>query len=157
MKKTVASAVKFFLQAGRARSSVCLVAFVLLVTAAIGQIIKGFRYPEYDEKGRLKFEISGDEAEVGADGLVRIKNLKMTFYEQGKVMMQVSTPWCIFDRVKRTAVSTADVSAVHSELELTGTGFSWDAQDGRVNVFSNAHVILRGRGAAPAVQGVVQP
>ena len=130
-----------------------LVLVLLLSVVAVGQVLKGFRYPDYDEKGQLKFEITGDEAQIQPDGLIKIKNLKMAFYEQGKVMMQVSTPQCLFDRVKRSAVSSSDVCVARKEIELTGRGFAWNAQDGRMQIFSNTRVVLRNlRWSAVAVE-----
>ena len=131
-----------------------VVAVLLLAIAAAGQVLKGFRYPDYDEKGQLKFEIMGDEAQIQPDGLIQIKNLKMTFYEQGKVMMQVSTPQCLFDRVKRSAVSTSDVCVARKEIELTGRGFAWNAQDGCMNIISNTQVVLRNMNEKSAVEGM---
>ena len=125
----------------------------LLAALAFGQVLKGFRYPDYDEKGQLKFEITGDEAQVQPSGLIQIKNLKMTFYEQGKVMMQVTTPQCLFDRVNRTAVSSSDVCVERKEIELTGRGFAWNAQDGRMQIFSNTRVVLRNMNEKSAVEG----
>lgn len=130
-----------------------ILAVIILAGTVAGQALKGFRYPDYDEKGQLRFEITGDEAEVQPDGLINIRNLKMTFYEQGKVMMQVSTPQCLFDRVKRTAVSTAEVNMVRSEIELSGRGFAWDAQGGSMNIYTNARVVLRNLSEKSAIDG----
>ena len=135
------------------RNLVGLVISLLLASMAVGQVLKGVRYPEYDEKGQLKFEITGDEAQVQPGGLIQIKNLKMTFYEQGKVIMQVSTPQCLFDRVKRSAVSSSDVCVARKEIELTGRGFAWNAQDGRMQIFSNTRVVLWNLNAKSAVEG----
>ena len=130
-----------------------LAVVLVLAAGAVGQVLKGFRYPDYDEKGQLKFEITGDEAQVQPSGLIQIKNLKMTFYEQGKVMMQVSTPQCLFDRVKRSAVSSSDVCIARKEIELTGRGFAWNAQDGRMDIFSNTRVVLRNLTEKSTVEG----
>ena len=137
----------------RKRNLFGLAVVLLLAAAAAGQVLKGFRYPDYDEKGQLKFEITGDEAQVQPSGLIQIKNLKMTFYEQGKVVMQVSTPQCLFDRVKRSAVSSSDVCVARKEIELTGRGFAWNAQDGRMRILSNTRVVLRNLNAKSAVEG----
>jgi len=137
----------------RKRNLFGLAVVLLLADVAVGQVLKGFRYPDYDEKGQLKFEITGDEAQVQPSGLIQIKNLKMTFYEQGKVIMQVSTPQCLFDRVKRSAVSSSDVCVERKEIELTGRGFAWNAQDGRMKILSNTRVVLRNLSAQSAVEG----
>lgn len=138
----------------RKRNLLGLAVIVLLSAAAAAQVLKGFRYPDYDEKGQLKFEIIGDEAQVQPDGMIQIKNLKMTFYEQGKVMMQVSTPQCLFDRVKRSAASSSEVCVARAEIELTGRGFAWNAQDGRMKILSNTRVVLRNLSAKSVVEGV---
>ena len=137
----------------RKRNLFGLAVVLLLAAVAVGQVLKGFRYPDYDEKGQLKFEITGDEAQIQPSGLIQIKNLKMTFYEQGKVIMQVSTPQCLFDRVKRSAVSSSDVCVERKEIELTGRGFAWNAQDGRMKILSNTRVVLRNLSAQSAVEG----
>ena len=137
----------------RKRDLFGLAIVLLLAIAAAGQVLKGFRYPDYDEKGQLKFEITGDEAQIQPSGLIKITNLKMTFYEQGKVMMQVSTPQCLFDRVKRSAVSSSDVCIARKEIELTGRGFAWNAQDGRMQILSNTRVILRNLNSKSVVEG----
>ena len=137
----------------RKRYMAGVVAVLLLAIVAAGQVLKGFRYPDYDEKGQLKFEITGDEAQVQPSGLIQIKNLKMTFYEQGKVMMQVSTPQCLFDRVKRSAQSTSDVCVARKEIKLTGRGFAWNEQEGRIKILSKTRVILRNLHDTAAVEG----
>ncbi|MBI2440726.1 MAG: LPS export ABC transporter periplasmic protein LptC [Lentisphaerae bacterium] len=121
---------------------------VLLILAAVSdaQVLKGFRFPEYDEKGQLKYEITGDEAQVQPDGLIQIRNLKMTFYEQGKVLMQVTTPQCLFDRVKRLATSKAAVFMERPGIKLSGQGFTYDAQAGRLEIFQDVRLVLRSTG-----------
>jgi lipopolysaccharide export system protein LptC len=136
------------------RNLLGLAVVLLLAVAAFGQVLKGFRYPYYDEKGQLKFEITSDELQVQPSGLIQLKNVKMTLYEQGKIMMQVSTPQCLFDRVKRSAVSSSDVCVARKEIELTGRGFSLDTQARRMKIFTNTRVILRNLGANSTVEGV---
>ncbi|MBI2438064.1 MAG: hypothetical protein HYV36_04530 [Lentisphaerae bacterium] len=126
---------------------------LILAAAAAGQVLKGFRYPDYDEKGQLKFEIMGDEAQVQPDGLIQIRNLKMTFYEQGKVIMQIVTPQCLFDRVKRSAVSSAEVFMERKGIELTGRGFVYDAQAGRLQIHNNVRLVLRNPIESSAEEG----
>lgn len=125
------------------RRKLSLLAVLLLAAAGRGQVLKGFHYPDYDEKGQLKFTIVGDEAQVQADGQIQIKNLKMTFYEQGKVVMQVTTPECLFDRAKRSCVSTAKVRVERQEMELTGRGFNYEIQVGRLQISQDARLVVR--------------
>jgi hypothetical protein len=142
---------KYIMSARRLRNIFWAGVFLLLAVAAVAQIAKGFRYPDYDEKGQLRFEIVGDQAQVQPDGLIHIVNLKLTFYEQGKIMMQVSTPQCLFDRVKRTAVSTSEVWMARKEIELTGRGFIWNAEDGRMEIHNQARLVLRNMGESSII------
>lgn len=131
---------------------------ILLLTVVIGMVVssmaqpieadkeqlaKKVRYPDYDEQGRLNFEIMGDEAKIQPDGVIQIKNLKMIFYDEGKVMMQVDSPWCLFDRVKRTAASTSEVCIARAEIVLTGKGFEWRVDDEQLKIHNDAKLLMR--------------
>ena len=107
-----------------------------------GQVVKKLRYPEYDERGRLNFELMGDEATIRSDGLIRILNLVMVFYEEGKVVMRVTSPSCLFDRVNQTAVSTSTVCVTRAEITLTGRGFEWSGKGGGFKIHEEARVVL---------------
>lgn len=107
-----------------------------------GQTLKGFRYPDYDNQGQLKMEISGDKARFLPQDLIQITNLRMTFYEEGKMVMHISTPLCFFDRIRRTAASTSEVCVTRAEIIIAGRGFKWNEKDGfRIN--NNVRVILQ--------------
>lgn len=114
-----------------------------LAADLIPQVVKGFRYPDYDAQGQLKYEIMGDEARVQPDGTIVIANLKLVLYEAGKAVTHVTAPRCVFDRVKRTASSTSEVCVARSEIVLTGRGFEWQIDAGRLNILSQARVILQ--------------
>ena len=108
------------------------------------QVMKHIRYPDYDDKGQLKFEVLGDQAQMMPDGLIRVVNLKLILYEEGKVMMEVTAPECRMDRVKRIATSTSDVCVARSEMVLTGRGyeFTWDNNKGHLEIYSQVRVVL---------------
>ncbi len=110
--------------------------------SANGQTATGFRYPDYDANGQLKFEILGEHARIESDGKINITNLKMTFYEQGRVVMQITTPQCLFDRIKREAFSTSEVWVARSGVELTGRGFAWKAETGRMEIHNQARLVF---------------
>lgn len=118
----------------------------------LGQVIKGFRYPDYDPQGQLKMEIAGDRAQVLQQGLIQITNLRMLFYEEGKAVMQVSTPLCFYDRIKQTASSTADVCVTRAEIIITGRGFNWNEKEGRISIKKNTRVILQKTGQKPFLE-----
>lgn len=96
-------------------------------------------------------EVSGDKAQILSQGLIKIANLRMTFYEEGKTVMHVTTPLCFFDRIKRTAASTADVCVTRSEIIVTGRDFNWNEKDGRISINKNTRVILPKAGHPSAI------
>lgn len=133
-------------------------AFFLMTAGAfsaddlLGQAIKGFRYPDYDAQGQLKMEIAGDRAKVLPQGLIQITNLRMTFYEEGKIAMHVTTPLCLYDRVKQTAFSTSEVCITRAEIIITGRGFDWKEKDGRICINNNTRVVLQKTGQKPYLE-----
>ncbi len=108
-----------------------------------GQVVRNVRYPDYDKHGQLNFEVMGDEAEIQPDGLIQIKNLKLIFYNKGKPVVQVTTPWCLFDRVKRTAVSKSEVCIARKEIVLTGRGFEWKLDGEQFKIHNDVKMVLR--------------
>ncbi len=113
------------------------------------RVVKKLRYPEYDDQGRLRFELMGDEATIRADGLIQIINLMLVFYEDGESVMRVTSPSCLFDREKQTAVSTSTVFVSRAELELTGKGFEWNGKGGGFKINDEARVVIKaGHGEA---------
>jgi len=109
----------------------------------LGQTFKGFRYPDYDNRGQLKMEIAGDKAQILPKDLIQISNLKMTFYEEGKMIMRITTPLCFYDRIKQTAMSTAQVCVMRAEIKITGRGFDWNEKAGRIRINNNTRVVLQ--------------
>lgn len=145
------SGIKFMIRNITIRATAGLFLFTLTSGAfgaddLLGQEIMGFRYPDYDNQGQLKMEISGDKARFLPQDLIQITNLRMTFYEEGKMVMHVSTPLCFFNRVKRTAVSTSEVRVTRAEIIITGRGFDWNEKEGLIRINQNARVILQKTG-----------
>lgn len=143
------------------RIQLLLVMILGLAVAAAGgpagageeQVVKKLRYPDYDERGKLNFELMGDEATIRSDGLIQIENLVLTFYEEGEVMMRVTSPSCLFDRVNQTAVSTSSVCVTRAEIVLTGLGFEWSAKGGGFRIHDQAKVVLKPWKQEPSHEG----
>ena len=134
-------------------SGVSFLAYLLSLTFGadgaddlLGQSLKGFRYPDYDTQGQLKMEVSGDKARFLPQDIIQITNLRMTFYEEGKMVMRVATPLCLFDRVKRTAASTSEVCVTRAEIMITGRGFNWNEKDGLIRINDDVRVVLQKTG-----------
>jgi len=119
----------------------------------LGQSIRKFRYPSYDVQGQLKMEVAGDTAQVMPNSLIRITNLKMTFYEDGKMTMTIVTPVCFYDRINQTASSDAAVTVTRPEIIINGTGFDWSEKGGFISVRNNTRVLLRRSGQQSYLDG----
>jgi hypothetical protein len=96
-----------------------LVTLAGILQSSLAQAVKKFRYPDYDKQGNLIFEVTGDEAEIESDGLIKIKNIKIVFYEAGKMIMWFTSPSCTFDRARRAAASTSTVYIARSDVVIT--------------------------------------
>jgi lipopolysaccharide transport protein LptA len=115
----------------------------------LGQAIKVFRYPVYDAQGNLKMEIAGEEALALPGELIQISKLNMNFYEKGQKTMHISTPFCLYDRSKQRASSTADVCVTRAEIIITGRGFHWDEKEEQIRINSKVKVIVEKTGQKP--------
>ncbi len=109
-----------------------------------GQTVSGFRLPEYDEQNNLKSELIGEFAKVLPDGIIDITQLKIDFYNDGKVDMTVTAPQCTYKQQEGTAVSDSAVRIARDNMVVTGEGFSWNGHDERFEIFKNAKVVLKG-------------
>jgi hypothetical protein len=88
--------------------------------------ITRFRWPEYDSRGRLKSEVSGDRADVRPDGRVRVVNLRIDVYRDGAPDVSVWADECVFDRRDRSATTDGEVRFKRGEMEGRGVGLRWD-------------------------------
>ncbi len=118
---------------------------ICLATDIEGTTLKGFHYPEYDSKGQLRYELRGKEAQVLASGQIMVIGLELMLYEAGKTVMKITAPQCFFDRQNKTAFSTTDVAVIRSDMQLTGRDFSWNANDGRLEIKENARLFFTTR------------
>ncbi len=114
------------------------------------QIAKKIRYPVYDAKGQLQYEVLGDEARVLPDERIHIVNLKLIFYEEGRLVTEVTAPECYFDRAKQVASATSAVCLARAEMVLTGQGYevTWTNNIGHVKINSQVKVVFNS-GATP--------
>ncbi len=107
-----------------------------------GQEISGFRVPEYDEHGEMTTQLFGDHAEFESGGVVKITTLRVEFYRDGEVFMEVASPWCIYNQKEQTARSDAPLRADMDGTHLTGMGFEMDSASRTVHVLSESKVVV---------------
>ncbi len=125
----------------------CLICCLLVISVRAvdfyAPILKGFRYPEYDKEGRLKFEVLGEEAQMQSDDKIFIKNPHLIFYENERATAEISAAECLFDRKNKIVSSTAAVTMVHAHVELSGEGFLWRGEDNCFIISNRTRVVLK--------------
>jgi 3-deoxy-D-manno-octulosonate 8-phosphate phosphatase (KDO 8-P phosphatase) len=105
--------------------------------------IEKFEFPDCDENGAVRRKISGDRAQVLADGLLDVENARVEFYSSNKVMMVFSSPRCLIDRARNRATTDAPVRVERDNMIITGIGGEWDGSKAEVNIRSNTQMVLR--------------
>lgn len=110
--------------------------------------ISGFRVPEYNDQGEMTSQLFGDRAEMLGGGEIKITVLRVEFYQNDALFMEVNSPWCFYDRAEKQARSDAPVFAETDELKLQGKGFLLEAEERTVHVLDETRVTIR-RGVLP--------
>lgn len=111
-----------------------------------GQEISGFRVPEYDENGVMTSQLFGDHAEFADDGVVKITTLRVEFYKEGRMFMEVASPWCFYNQKEQKARSDAPLRADMEGMQLTGRGFKMDSATREVHVLEESKVVVENMG-----------
>ncbi|HKL22491.1 MAG TPA: LptA/OstA family protein [Tichowtungia sp.] len=123
---------------------------VLLVLAAVfcagaqeqGMELGDFRVPQYDEQGRMTYQLFGERAFLESDGRVNVEGVRVEFYREGNVFMEVSSPYCFYDRDKREVWSDAAVSTEMDDAVLTGTGYRLNVEARTVHVLNKSRLVF---------------
>ena len=123
------------------------VAGVLLLAPCVqaqeeGMEIGGFRVPQYDDQGQMTSQLLADKAEQASDGMVKIEGVRIEFYRDGDVFMEVASPRCLYDQNSRKVNSDAPVSAEMDGMLLTGTGYLMDVEARTVQVMNDSRVVF---------------
>ena len=110
-----------------------------------GQMVKGFRLPEYDEDGKLKQQLYGQTATFLPDGIIQLTGLKIEIFRKGEVMARVYSSVCAYDPTRKRAASKQHIRVVTEKAVLTGDGFAWNGETEQFQIFQNAKVTLDGQ------------
>ncbi len=123
------------------------------------QQITGFRVPSYDAENNLTSQLFGDSARILPDGRVDITGLRLEFYSSGETgrvtEMKVTSPRCLYERSSNSATSAAPVRLARDNMVVTGTGFAWMNKEQRMEIYSDAKVVIRD--AQRSMKGIVKP
>lgn len=102
-----------------------------------------FSVPEYDAEGNLASELLGDYADILPNGNARVRNLRIDSYRDNEVDMSITSPECEYIESEKAASSDADVRIARDNMVVTGSGFSWNAEENRLIIKSNVKVVLK--------------
>ena len=105
--------------------------------------IKEFRLPEYDDNGKLKSEILGEEAKMQPDGKIKITNLHLRMYKAGVLEATIWAAECLFDRNEKTAVSDTAVRLEKGRMTVSGIGLRWNGDQQHIEILSSVRVVLK--------------
>jgi LPS export ABC transporter protein LptC len=108
-----------------------------------GQVITGFRVPEYDENGRLKWRVTGDSATILKDGNIAIMHARVEMYKEGALYLWTTAERCVYDRDKQIVTSDSAVEMETDSIHISGVGFRWTRADGVARVLSQVKVVLK--------------
>ena len=106
------------------------------------QVFNDFRLPEYDESGRIKTDVRGDQAVMHTNGVMEVTNVRVVFYEDGKPVIRMSAPRCTYYAEKQVVESNSRVLIEHKEILISGVGFRCRLKDRQMKISSAAKVVL---------------
>ncbi len=122
-----------------------LLVFLLAVSTAAqdaGMEISGFRVPEYDREGAMVSQLFGEHAEIKPGGDVKITGLRIEFYKDDAVFMEVKSPYCFYNQKSREAHSDAPVTADMEQVHVSGRGFLVKPDEDIVQVLNESRVVI---------------
>lgn len=108
-----------------------------------GATVGGFRLPEYADDGTLKSQVFGEFAQALSNGLIEIHGLRIEMYQGEAVETRVTSPHCLYDRVRGAAGSTSSVRITRGEAVITGDDYRYMPKRQRFEIRTNARVVLR--------------
>ena len=108
--------------------------------AGASQTVSGFRVPEYDEQGNLKWQILGETASVMLNGNVQVGNLRLEVFKDGRMYACITSPKCLYDRENNVITSDEAVQIETDRMAVRGHGFVWDRDGQTARIFDKAEV-----------------
>lgn len=109
---------------------------------------RNFRVPNFNDEGIMESQVFGDEALMLRNDNVQITGLRIEFYkyagEERLIDMTVTSPSCVFDRGKNNVRSDEEIRIARDDFVVTGRGYSFNNADKRMEIYSEAKVVLKG-------------
>jgi len=131
----------FFPKVRKTLLIVCMLTLSAMAQDA-GMEISGFRVPEYDRDGAMISQLFGEHAEIKSGGDVKITGLRIEFYKDDAVFMEVKSPYCFYNQKSREAHSDAPVTADMNQVHVSGRGFLVKPGEDVVQVLDESRVVI---------------
>mgnify|MGYP001610266578 CR=1 FL=1 len=114
-----------------------------------------FRLQKLKENGRLDWELLAAEVVTRGDALT-LSDVHLVLYRDDGDQLELRTPACTFDRLKKQGRGAKHVNIRNRNLVLDGVGFDFDTARKTVVIRSRVHVTIQRRGTKP-LAGLAQP
>ncbi|MGF1678492.1 MAG: hypothetical protein ACFCUX_04785 [Candidatus Methylacidiphilales bacterium] len=98
---------------------------------SIGSIIKKFELPQRDKEGNLLLTILGREATVISRNRIKVDDLKIELYRNGKTESTIQSPVCDYWREEEKLTTESGVTVTHPEFTLTSRKMEWELRESR--------------------------
>jgi len=109
--------------------------------------IRGMRIPlELFEDGSVKMQFSAARARVpeGGGEVEASEALVESFNADGSIAMIMEADRCWFNRATGRLDSDGPVRMDRGDMEVTGVGMEWKAEEQKLRLYSEVRVVLKG-------------
>lgn len=107
--------------------------------------VMDFRLPTFTKDGHRSMLLQGTKAVV-APGRIDLVNLNLTLFKgdtANSVETIILSPAAIAHPEAETVQGDGPVRVIRDDLEITGTGWSYDHRQKRVSIAANARVVFQ--------------
>ncbi|MEM9444468.1 MAG: hypothetical protein AAGA18_03870 [Verrucomicrobiota bacterium] len=109
---------------------------------SIGSIIKGFEMPQHDSQGQIKAKIHGKEATVMTSSRIKVRGLKIEFFEKGDTVMEITSTQSDFWRSQNRLTTDKGVKIIRPGLIIEAEQMDWELAGSKGNLKGNVKVKL---------------
>lgn len=140
----------FIVQAKQSYWQTLLIVLATLLPTALAQVpqgraIKGFQVAEQNPATTRQSLLTGKDAVALTRERFLIKGLRLEVKDQGKLVMLIEAPECLYDYGSRSAWSTnlILVKSGDDRLELNGEGFEWRETNAVLTISNRVEATIR--------------
>ncbi|MDX6765678.1 MAG: hypothetical protein SFU85_02700 [Candidatus Methylacidiphilales bacterium] len=93
---------------------------------AIGSIIKSFQLPQRDSDGKMKLQISGEQATVISLNRIKVEKIRIDLYRDGQPEVQMNSPETDFWKQENRLTTNKGVEIRHPSFKLVSQKMDWE-------------------------------